>query len=192
MSIITPGSVLREWSFQDAKSLARHADNPHIAAMMKDAFPSPYTLDDAYRFIARATSPSASLLFAIEREGEAVGGIGIHPRNGKRHRSADIGYWLSESCWGKGIITGAVRSLVPVVFGKWDIVRLQAGVLSNNPASMRVLEKCGFIRKAVHRNAVTKQGVRLDEVSFVNYGPAREHKTTRKRTADRKTGVQSA
>lgn len=192
MSIITPGSILREWTFQDAESLARHADNPHIAAMMKDAFPTPYTLDDAYRFINRATSPSASLFIAIERGGEAVGGIGIHPHYDATHRSADIGYWLSESCWGKGIITDAVRSLVPVVFGKCDIVRLQAGVLSNNPASMRVLEKCGFVREAVHRNAVTKQGVRLDEVSFVHYGPARGLKAIRTRTADRKTRISSS
>ena len=170
MRIITPSSSLRNWTPKDAESLARHANSPRIAATMRDAFPSPYTLDDAHRFIAMATSPTTHLLLAIDRRGEAVGGIGIHPLDGVRHRSADIGYWLSESLWGKGIVTDAVRSLVPVAFGMFDVVRLQAGIFSNNPASMRVLEKCGFIREAVHKNAIVKNGEILDEVLYVRFG----------------------
>lgn len=169
MRIVTPGSTLREWTCADAESLARHANNPRIAATMRDAFPSPYTLADAHRFITMATGQTTSLFLAIDRGGEAVGGIGVHPLDDVRHRSADIGYWLSESLWGKGIVTDAVRSLLPVAFGRYDIVRLQAGIFSNNPASMRVLEKCGFIREAVHKNAITKNGVLLDEVLYVRF-----------------------
>ncbi|MDD4138319.1 MAG: GNAT family protein, partial [Methanoregula sp.] len=79
----------------------------------------------------------------------------------------EIGYWLSESCRGKGIMTGAVRAVVPVAFERFDIVRLQAGIFADNPASMRVLEKSGFIREAVHRNAITKNGVTMDEMLYV-------------------------
>ena len=170
MRIITPNCILRDWVPGDAGSLARHANNPRIAATMRDAFPSPYTLEDAQRFISLATSPMPNLLLAIEIMDEAVGGIGIHPLDDVKHRSAEIGYWLSESLWGKGIMTAAVASLVPVAFERYDIVRLQAGIFSNNPASMRVLEKCGFIPEAVHRNAITKNGALLDEVMYVYFG----------------------
>ncbi len=170
MQIITPSCILRDWTTGYAGSLARHANNPRIAVMMRDAFPSPYTLVDAHRFIGMATGPTPNLFLANEVEGEAAGGIGIHFLEDVKRRSADIGYWLSESLWGKGIITDAVRSLVPVAFERYDIVRLQAGIFSSNPASMRVLEKCGFIREAVHRNAITKNGALLDEVMYVNFG----------------------
>ena len=150
MEITTPSAVLRDWRPEDAASLARHADSPRIAAMMRDGFPSPYTLEDARRFIAAATGSDANLFLAIEVGGEAVGGIGVHPRDDVYRRTAEIGYWLSESCRGRGIATDAVRALVPIAFDRFEIVRLQAGVFSNNPASMRVLEKCGFVREAVH------------------------------------------
>ncbi len=170
MHITTPTSTLRNWIPDDAGSLARHANNPRIAAMMRDAFPSPYTLEDAHRFIKMATGSTPNLFLAIEVKGDAVGGIGIHPLDDVKRGFAEIGYWLSESIWGKGIVTDAVRSLVPVAFKRYDIVRLQAGIFSNNPASMRVLEKCGFIREAVHRNAITKNGILLDEVMYVHFG----------------------
>ena len=171
MQITTPGAVLRDWRPEDAASLARHADCPRIAAMMRDGFPSPYALEDAHRFIAAATGSRASLLLAIEVDGEAVGGIGVHPLEDVYRRTAEIGYWLSESCRGRGIATDAVRALVPVAFRRFDIVRLQAGVFSGNPASMRVLERSGFVREAVHTDAIWKNDRLLDEVVYVCFGP---------------------
>ena len=157
MRIITPSSTLRDWNLHDAGSLTKHANNPRIAASMRDAFPSPYTLDNANRFIRMAKGSNAGLFLAIEVDGEAVGGIGIHPLHDVKHRSAEIGYWLSVSCWGHGIVTDAVRSVVPIAFEQYDLVRLQAGIFSTNPSSMRVLEKCGFIKEAIHKNAITKK-----------------------------------
>ncbi len=109
------------------------------------------------------------IFLANEEKGEAVGGIGIHPLDDVKRRSAEIGYWLSGSFWGKGIVTDAVRSLVPIAFRRFDKVWLREGIFSNNPASMRVLEKCGFIREAVHMNAITKNGTLLDEVMYVHF-----------------------
>ena len=86
-------------------------------------------------------------------------------------RTAEIGYWLAEPWRGRGIATDAVRALVPVAFRRFDIVRLQAGVFSNNPASMRVLEQCGFSREAVRERAIWKNGLLLDEVVYVRFGP---------------------
>ena len=169
MRISTPLALLRDWSEHDIPALAASADNPRIAAMMRDAFPSPYTPEDACRFIEMATQPSGNLFLAIEVNGKAAGGIGIHPLTDVYRKTAEIGYWLAEPCWGQGIISGAVRALVPEAFAAYDIVRLEAGVFSNNRASMRVLEKNGFVREAVHRNAVTKNGVLMDEVVYVRF-----------------------
>jgi len=167
MKIITPHVILRDWSYDDTESLVRHADNPRIAAMMRDAFPSPYTRKDAQRFITMATGPAPDLFLAIDINGEAVGGVGIHLLDDVKHGTAEIGYWISESLWGKGIMSEAIGSLVPEAFRQYSIVRLQAGIFSNNPASMRVMEKCGFSREAVHRNAIIKKGIILDEVMYV-------------------------
>ena len=167
MQIRTPTSILRDWTSDDIGSLVRHANNPRVAAMMRDAFPSPYTKDDARRFIDLATTPGPRLFLAIEVDGEAQGGIGIHPYDDVHRRSAEIGYWLSESCWGRGITTDAVRAIVPIAFIAFDIIRLQAGIFSSNRASMRVLEKCGFVQEAVHTNAITKNGVTMDEIVYV-------------------------
>jgi ribosomal-protein-alanine N-acetyltransferase len=167
--IRTPGAILRPWQKDDAPPLARYADNPRVTACMRDAFPSPYTIEDAHRFIAIATSPSPNLFLAIEVGGEAVGGIGIHPLEDVYRGTAEIGYWLAEPFWGKGIATDAVHALVPIAFERTRVGRIQAGIFSGNPASMRVLEKCGFTREAVHRNAITKNGVLMDEVMFVRF-----------------------
>jgi RimJ/RimL family protein N-acetyltransferase len=170
MQIITPAALLRDWMSEDAPYLVRYADNPRIASTLRNGFPSPYTLNDARRFITEATTPGSQNLFlAIEVGGVACGGIGIHRLDDVHRRTAEIGYWLAEPFWGRGIMTEAVRALVPVAFDRYDIARLQAGIFSNNPASMRVLEKCGFIREAVHRDAVTKNGVTMDEEMYVRF-----------------------
>ena len=169
LHIAVPGALLRPWQQGDAPSLARYANNPRVSVCMRDLFPSPYTIDDAHRFIAMATGAAPGLLLAIEIQGEAAGGIGIHPLDDVHRGTAEIGYWLAEPFWGMGIVTGAVRALVPVAFEQTDIVRIQAGIFSRNPASMRVLEKCGFIREAVHRHAITKRGVVMDEVMYVRF-----------------------
>jgi len=170
VQIITPSAILRGWSAADVPSLVRFANNPLIATTLRDGFPSPYTSRDAERFIALATAPdSRNLVLAIEVDGQACGGIGIHPLEDIYRRTAEIGYWLAEPYWGRGIMTDAVRAIVPVAFDRYDLARIQAGIFSNNAASMRVLEKSGFIREAVHKDAVTKNGVTMDEVMFARF-----------------------
>jgi len=144
-------------------------NNPRIAATLRDAFPSPYTLEDARKFVTIATGETTDLFLAIDVGGKAVGGFGVHVLNDVKHRSAEIGYWLAEPLWGRGIVTDAVRAMVPVAFKRYDINRLQAGIFSSNPASMRVMEKCGFVREAVHKDAIFKNGVFLDEVLYVRF-----------------------
>lgn len=171
MEIAIPGAVLRDWRQEDAASLARHADSPGIAAAMRDGFPSPYTLEDARAFIAAATGSAGNLVLAIEVDGEVAGGIGVHPLGDVYRRTAEIGYWLSESRRGRGIATAAVCALVPIAFERFGLARLQAGVFSNNARSMSVLERAGFTREAVHGRAIWKNGELLDEVVYVHFGP---------------------
>jgi [ribosomal protein S5]-alanine N-acetyltransferase len=167
MHLKTGSSLLRPWSTADTRALVRHANNPGIAERMRDGFPSPYTREDAERFIAMAIGDHQHIFLAIEVDGEAVGGIGVHLLEDVYHRSAELGYWLSEEYWGKGIVSDAVRTLLPIAFREHDIIRIQAGVFENNPASMKVLERCGFVLEAIHRKAVTKQGKTLDEHLYV-------------------------
>lgn len=80
--------------------------------------------------------------------------------------SAQFGYWLGHSYWGRGIMTAAVRCTVEYIFGHFDVVRLEAPVFEWNPASMRALEKCGFVREAVLRRSVFKDGQLIDSMLY--------------------------
>lgn len=112
--------------------------------------------------------------WAIEIDGEAVGGIGVEPGEGIYARSGRFGYWLGEPFWGRGIMTAAVRATVEHAFTNLDLVRLEAPVFAWNPTSMRVLEKCGFEREGVLRNSVLKDGELIDAVLFAKLrDPAR-------------------
>ncbi len=105
-------------------------------------------------------------IYAIDIDGQAVGAIGIHPRVNEECHTAEIGYWLGEAYWGRGIATAAVRGLAQSALEKTDLYRLFANVFSSNPASMRVLEKAGFQREGILRRAVVKEGVLLDTVVY--------------------------
>src|SRR5690242_2391640 len=100
---------LRPWTMDDADCLPQYANNFKIAKFMMDRFPNPYTVDDAKDFIGFATKDDPIHLFAIDINGKAVGGIGIHPQQDVYRKSAELGYWLAEPFWGKGIITKAIK-----------------------------------------------------------------------------------
>jgi RimJ/RimL family protein N-acetyltransferase len=87
-----------------------------------------------------------------------VGGIGIDVGTDVFRRSAEIGYWLGEPFWGRGIATEVLRALTDYAWATFDIIRLEAGVFSWNPASARVLEKAGYTLEGCLRQGVVKQG----------------------------------
>ena len=167
MPATTACVTLREWDITDLPSLVRNAGNPRVAATMRDLFPSPYSEDDGRRFLAMAAArPSRNIFRAILVGDDVAGGIRIHPLEDVHRRTAEIGYWLAEPFWGRGVMTEAVRLILPLAFADSEILRIQAGIFESNPASMRVLEKNGFTREAVHHNAITKNGVVMDEVMY--------------------------
>jgi len=154
---------LRPWRAGDAPALTRHADNPRIAGNMRDGFPNPYTLEDARQWLEMVAENRSDVILAIEVEGEAAGGIGLHRMKDVYRYNGEVGYWLSESYWGRGIMTGAVGDMVEYAFHHTPLLRLFASVFEHNTRSTRVLEKNGFKLEAVLRKSVMKNGRLLDE-----------------------------
>jgi RimJ/RimL family protein N-acetyltransferase len=148
--------TLRPWRAGDVRSLVRYADNPNVARNLKDRFPSPYRAADARAWIKRVSRETPPTSFAIVVDGEAVGGVGLELGRDVFRRSAEIGYWLGEPFWGRGIATEALGAMTDYAFEQFDICRLEAGVFEWNPASRRVLEKAGYTLEGRARLSVTK------------------------------------
>ena len=157
------GFTLRPWYPDDAESLVKHANNPRIASNLRDGFPYPYLLTDAKRWLKMVDDNMEDLILAIEVNGEAAGGIGLHGLKDVYRYNGEIGYWLSERHWGKGIMSQAVTAMVEYAFTKTKWLRLFACIYENNPSSMRVLEKNGFKPEAIHKKTVMKEGKLMDE-----------------------------
>ena len=158
--------TLRPWSIDDLPSLIQSANNPAIAGFMNDQFPHPYTEETGRNFIQMASQANPVHIFAIEVEGQAVGGIGIHPGSNIERKNAEMGYWLAEPFWGRGIITEAVKQLVAYGFQTFDINRIFARPFGTNLASQRVLEKAGFTLEARFDKTIFKNGEYLDELVY--------------------------
>jgi ribosomal-protein-alanine N-acetyltransferase len=158
--------TLREWKTGDEESLVRHANNRNVWINLRDSFPHPYTLIDARDWIQRASTEAPVRNFAIVVDGTAAGGIGFIPREDVYKRSAEIGFWLGEEYWGRGIMTKALCAVTEYAFDDFDLCRLYACVFEWNPASMRVLEKAGYHLEARLKKAVTKEGKTIDEFLY--------------------------
>lgn len=159
-------SSLRPWMPGDEESLVRHANSRVIWRNLRDAFPHPYTLADAERWIQIANPTTSIANFAIVVEGAAVGGIGLALKDDVFRRSAEIGYWLGEEYWGRGIVTEAAHAVTDYAFATFDLCRVYAGVFEWNPASMRVLEKAGYEFECRMRKSITKDGETIDELIY--------------------------
>lgn len=158
--------ILRPWLLTDLDSLVKHANNEKIAKFMTDGFPHPYKEENGRAFIEFATKDNPIHIFAIEINGEAVGGIGIHPKADIERKNAELGYWLSEEYWGQGIITKAIKQMTEFAFTTFDINRVFARPFGNNIASQKVLEKAGFILEGKFENSFIKNAEYLDELIY--------------------------
>lgn len=158
--------ILRPWNISDLESLVLHANNPLIAKFMTDGFPHPYTEDSGKKFIAFATADKPIHIFAIDIDEKAVGGIGIHPQEDIYSKNAEIGYWLGEKFWNKGIITKALNQVVEIAFNDFHIERVFARPFGTNKASQKVLEKCGFEQEAILKKTIFKNGDYIDELIY--------------------------
>lgn len=152
--------ILREWRPEDAQAVTKAADNPAIAEKLRNTFPYPYTIEDARWYIEDciAKEGRGQITRAIVVDGIAVGSIGIFVKDDVYEKSAELGYWLSESCWRQGIMSQAVRMLCREAFADFDIVRIYAEPFEHNAASRGVLEKAGFTCEGTMRDGVYKNG----------------------------------
>ena len=162
------GFLLRPWRPGDESDLVRYADNRQIWRNLTDRFPHPYTAESARWWIdlQQGKDAGAEWAFAIEVEGSAIGGIGVSPGSDLNAKVAEIGYWLGEPHWGRGIATRALRLLTDWTFAELDVVRIFANVLEWNPASARVLEKAGYQLEARLRKNIFKDGQVIDSFLY--------------------------
>ena len=153
---------LRPFRAGDLDALVALADNERVSAMLRDRFPYPYTRADGERFLAETLAQRGEWRLALEVDGGFAGSVGFRPGEDVQRHGAEVGYWLGETYWGRGILAAALRAATPVAMDALRLLRVQAGVYSGNPASMRVLEKAGYVHEATLRCAVVKRGAVLD------------------------------
>ena len=151
----------------DAEPLVRHADNLNVARQLRDRFPHPYTRRHAAAFLKHASSPGGEPAnLAIDVGGEAVGGIGFVPGSDVERFSCEIGYWLSEDYWGRGIASEALSLVTAHLFEHLNMLRVFALPFADNTGSIRVLEKAGYVREATLRASSVKFGQPKDQALF--------------------------
>jgi ribosomal-protein-alanine N-acetyltransferase len=158
--------TIRSFRDDDAASLAHHANDRAIWINLRDRFPHPYTLADARAWIAHATSAEQATSFAIDAAGEVVGGIGLRLNEDVERISAEIGYWVGRAYWGRGIATDAVRAVTEHAFATHELTRVYALPFAENAASIRVLEKAGYVREGLLRRSAIKDGVVRDQLLY--------------------------
>jgi [ribosomal protein S5]-alanine N-acetyltransferase len=156
---------IRPWRDGDIAALVNYANNENIWMSVRDIFPHPYTRKDALEWLEQAAKQPVTN-FAIASLTEAIGGAGFTPQEDVYRKSAEIGYWVAEPFWGKGIATLAVNAIVQHAFANFDLVRLYATVFEPNRASARVLEKCGFQLEGRLRKSITKHGCTTDSFLY--------------------------
>ena len=157
---------VRSFRESDAAELARHANNRKVSMQLSDGFPYPYAIEDAHKWIALSQSRVPETNFAITVNDLPVGSISVKPQDTVERCSAEVGYWIGESHWGRGIATVAVSGITRFAFEAYDLERLFAVVNVSNPASSRVLEKVGYQLEGRMRRSAIKDGIVRDQFLY--------------------------
>ena len=169
IALTIDGWTLRAWRHGDAAALAGHANNQNVWRNMSDSFPHPYTLEIAEHWVRRGHIDFGGDNWAIALHDAAVGGCGIRQRDSHLRCTAEIGYWLAEPFWGRGVVTRVARALIERGFAEPVITRIFAPIHADNPASMRVAEKAGMVRESVQPQSALKAGQVIDCVLYARY-----------------------
>ena len=157
---------IREIQNNDVEALIKYANNYAVSRFLRDAFPYPYTKDNAVQWIEHIKRNNLTLTFAIANEMELVGGIGAIPYDDVHRYSAEIGFWIGEPFWNKGIISNALKTFCKYIFSNYNFNRLTANVFEGNKASVRVLEKTGFVLEGTNRKSVFKENKFVDHYTY--------------------------
>ena len=171
MRLTLTSCLIRPWTISDAEALHRHANNRSVSIHLRDRFPFPYEMEHAATFLGWIGKQPAPTVWAIEVEGEAAGGIGIEVRTDVERVSAEIGYWLGERFWNRGIATEALQAVTAEAFKQFEITRLYAVPFADHAASVRVLEKAGYVKEGHLRQSAIKDGKIRDQCFYASYKP---------------------
>ena len=158
--------MIRDWQKDDAESVAGYANNRKIWINLRDIFPHPYTIANAEAFLSIVMEDDPKTVFAIANEVEAIGSIGLMLGKDVHRFTAELGYWLAEPFWGKGVMTEAVKSITEYAFSSFGLKRVYAEPYATNPASVRVLEKAGFKYEGLLRASAFKDGRLVDQLLY--------------------------
>jgi len=161
-----PNIRLRNLEISDLHALVKQANNRKIWLNLRNMFPHPYTESDGQNFIKMVQSDDNNTRFAIAYNDQFAGMIGLFPQSDVYQYNSEIGYWIGEEYWGKGIGTEAVRLITEYGFSETETQRIFAGIFSYNTPSMRVLKKNGYEKEGIHRKAVYKDGAFYDEIKY--------------------------
>jgi len=166
MELVLKTCTVRSYLVSGAESLAIQANNRKIWLNLRDGFPNPYSTKDASAFIQRIIQTKPETNFAICIDNRAVGGIGFVLHTDVERVSAEIGYWLGESYWGRGIVSEALEAVTAYAIKTHDLRRVYAVPYAYNKASARVLEKAGFQFEGRMRNNAIKDGLVIDQLLY--------------------------
>jgi RimJ/RimL family protein N-acetyltransferase len=166
MELVLKHCTVRSYRPDDAESLALHANNRKIWLNLRDGFPHPYSMENASSFIQRALDGKPETNFAICVDGKAAGGIGFVLHSDVERISAEIGYWLGEPLWGRGIVSEALAAVTEYAINTHDLRRVFAVPFEPNRASARVLEKAGYQLEGRMRHSTIKDGKILDQLLY--------------------------
>lgn len=166
MELIDGSVRLRPLRYADRDQLATLANNKKIWNNVRDMFPHPYTLAEAEKFLDKVKQQEPLITFAIEYDFQFCGVIGMIPQQDVYRKSAEIGYWIGEPFWGKGIVTRALALATQYAFDTCHLERIFANIFQGNEASKKVLEKCGFQFEGISRKAVFKNNMLIDELRY--------------------------
>lgn len=155
---------IREWRITDAADLAAALSNQNIQDNLRDGLPYPYTEKDALAYIQAmcAADKQDTFAYAITSDDKVIGSIGVFRQQNIHRLTAELGYYIAEPYWGKGIMTQAVKKICTYVFSNSDVIRIYAEPFAHNLASCRVLEKAGFQFEGTLRQNAVKNGRVLD------------------------------
>ena len=161
--------TLRDYTKADTDRLVDLANNENVSRYLVYTFPYPYTKQNAEWWIETGSRANDSVTKVIKYRGEFVGGVGITPQTGWKGHLAEIGFWVGEEYWGKGITSEALRTMSDLVFSTMKYKKLFAPVLGPNKASMRVLEKCEYNLEGILKSEVFKGGQYFDIYHYAKY-----------------------
>lgn len=166
MELASAPCTVRSYRVGDAASLAHHGNNRRVWENLRDRFPHPFTEAKGAEYIARVLGSSEQTSFAIDVGGAAVGGISLHRGSDIEQASAELGYWLGEEFWNRGIATRAIQLVTDYAFNDLELLRVFAVPFTSNIGSYRALEKAGYLREGRLRQSAVKDGRVVDQYLY--------------------------